>query len=82
MNLRPILNEILLSMSCRGRRSWHRPLGSSARERLEVGKRDGRGCGGCHLFAVLHDSQRRNEMTDPQHGRAQPSLPSHCEALY
>ncbi len=69
MNLRPILNEILLEYVLpwdgdHGIAHWARVLENGLRLASETGA----DVEVVTLFAVLHDSQRRNEMTDPQHG--------------
>ncbi len=69
MNLRPILNEILLEYALpldgdHGVTHWARVLENGLRLACETGAN----VDVVSLFAVLHDSQRQNEMTDPEHG--------------
>jgi uncharacterized protein len=69
MNLRPILQAVLAEYALpwdgdHGIAHWARVLENG----LKLAGETGANVEVVSLFAVLHDSQRQNEMTDPEHG--------------
>lgn len=69
MNLKPVLQAILEDYALplggdHGVAHWARVLENG----LRLAEETGANVGVVSLFAVLHDSRRINEVTDPEHG--------------